>query len=390
MRSRTRRVVSASRDRRLAPRRAIESSSAAVRARVLTDDRCRAPPRAAAAEGLLRIPRNGHGGRGARGIAFRLTPPSSADEPEWRSARTPPRATRAERLDRVHAARGDVAARVTALRARQLDPQHDVIRRSGLTGRAGAAGACGRFPRSPTVSASSLVPSRLTSSRPDDERRVERLRAVEALLLGDREEELERSVLDRVVVRDGHRRRDADPVVRAERRSVGAHPVVLDATSIRPSRGSNGLSGSRSQTMSRCAWRTTVGAALAPGERGHARRRRFPPSSTRASQPASSRPREDVFARRALLLRRPRDARELEEALPDERRLEPGERSTSPLQRERGPDHEERDPEHARPRERDPLDAEPAVAVDDRGEPELRRDEERPSSRRRRCAGRRS
>ena len=32
----------------------------------------------------------------------------------------------------------------------------------------------------------------------------------------------------RVVVRDGHRRRDADAVVGAERRSVGAHPVAVD------------------------------------------------------------------------------------------------------------------------------------------------------------------
>ena len=62
-----------------------------------------------------------------------------------------------------------------------------------------------------------------------DERRVECLRSVEALLLGDREEQLERPVLDRVIVRDGHRRRDTDPVVGAERGSLGPHPVVLDA-----------------------------------------------------------------------------------------------------------------------------------------------------------------
>ena len=41
------------------------------------------------------------------------------------------------------------------------------------------------------------------------------------------------------------------------------------------------------------------------------------------------------------------------------------------------PDDEQRDPEHPRPRQRDLLDAEPAVAVDDRGERELCRDEER-------------
>ena len=41
------------------------------------------------------------------------------------------------------------------------------------------------------------------------------------------------------------------------------------------------------------------------------------------------------------------------------------------------PIHEQADPEHARPRERDPVDAEPAVPVDDRCERELRRDQER-------------
>src|SRR5512146_1083794 len=49
-----------------------------------------------------------------------------------------------------------------------------------------------------------------------DERRVECLGAVQALFLGDREEELERAMRDLRVVGGGHRRSDADPVVRAE------------------------------------------------------------------------------------------------------------------------------------------------------------------------------
>ena len=62
-----------------------------------------------------------------------------------------------------------------------------------------------------------------------DERHVECLCSIEALLLGDREEQLERPVQDRVIVRDSHRRRDPDPVVRAERSALGLYPVVLDA-----------------------------------------------------------------------------------------------------------------------------------------------------------------
>ena len=121
-----------------------------------------------------------------------------------------------------------------------------------------------------------------------DERRVERLRAVEALLLGHREEELERPVLDRGVVRDGHRRRDADAVVGAERRSLGAHPVAVDdeRRSALPA-DRTGCSGSRSQTMSRCDWRTTVGAPSRPAEAG-TRTTTLPSRPRRASKPRAA------------------------------------------------------------------------------------------------------
>ena len=187
-----------------------------------------------------------------------------------------------------------------------------------------------------------------------DERRVERLRAVEALLLGDREEELERPVLDRGVVRDGHGRRDADAVVGAERRSVGAHPVVLDdERRSAPRAGRTGCSGSRSQTMSRCDWRTTVGAPLATRRRGHAhddvalrvhaarRARAPPPTRGRARAPAlpASEGGRSASARRSAPRGAPARARRA--------------RRRSSAQRERRADDEQRDPEHARPRERD-------------------------------------
>ena len=121
-----------------------------------------------------------------------------------------------------------------------------------------------------------------------DERRVECLRSVEALLLGDREEQLERPVQDRVIVRDGHRRRDPDPVVRAERGSLGPYPVVLDANvdppfavdrtgcsdrARRPCPGATG--GRRSAPSSR------------PGDAG-TRTTTFPSASARASSPRAA------------------------------------------------------------------------------------------------------
>ena len=158
-----------------------------------------------------------------------------------------------------------------------------------------------------------------------DERRVECLRSVEALLLGDREEQLERPVQDRVVVRDGHRRRDPDPVVCAERGSLGPHPVVLDANVDPPL--------SRVERTARIALADHVQVRLEddgrrtvpPGRRRHAHDHVSLRVCARV-EPSGSRPGKDVFARRPLLLRGAGDASELEEALPEERRLEPGER----------------------------------------------------------------
>ena len=158
-----------------------------------------------------------------------------------------------------------------------------------------------------------------------DERRVECLRSVEALLLGDREEQLERPVQDRVVVRDGHRRRDADPVVRTERGSLGPYPVVLDANVDPPF--------SWIERAARIALTDHVQVRLQDDRRLRVApwRGRHPHHhvSLRVGarvQPAGSCPGQDVFARRALVLRGAGDASELEEALPEERRLEPGER----------------------------------------------------------------
>ncbi len=57
-------------------------------------------------------------------------------------------------------------------------------------------------------------------------------------------------------------------------------------TLIRPSRGSYGLDGSRSHTMSRCAWRTTVCAPSRPDEAG-IWTTTFPAASTSDAKPRS-------------------------------------------------------------------------------------------------------
>ena len=175
------------------------------------------------------------------------------------------------------------------------------------------------LPAHPTVSASSLVPSRLTRRRPDTSDGVERLRAVEPLLLRHGEEQLERAVRDLRVLDDGHRRRDADAVVRAERRAVGAHPVAVD----------DGRRSAPRADRTGCPDPARTPCPGAPGGRPSARsrgrrtrereRRRCPPRRRWSRTIALRRPGEHVRTRRLLRLRRPRDPRQLEEALPDER-----------------------------------------------------------------------
>ena len=181
--------------------------------------------------------------------------------------------------------------------------------------------------------------------RPETSDGVERLRAVEPLLLRDGEEELERPVLDLRVVGHGHRRRDADPVVGAERRAVGTHPVLLHADVDAPL--------ARIERARRIALAHDVQVRLEDDDRRSlaAGRRRnadddVPLGVDLRVERASRGPGEDVLARRSLRLRGPRDSRQLREALPEESRLErvecaqrlrvsaaPTARSTSPITR---------------------------------------------------------
>ena len=128
MRSRTRRVVSAPASS-VGDAGAISSASAVVRACVLTDDRCELRLRCGA-ERLLRIPRNGHGGTGVSRDRVAAHSAVERRKLEWRRLERRREDSR-QRLDRVHASSCDVAAGVAALRAGDLDPQRDVIRRDG-------------------------------------------------------------------------------------------------------------------------------------------------------------------------------------------------------------------------------------------------------------------
>jgi hypothetical protein len=164
-------------------------------------------------------------------------------------------------------------------------------------------------------------PVEVESNRARDERRVERLGAVEALLLRDREEELERPVLDGRVVDDGLREGDADPVVRSESRSVGAHPVVVDAD-VDPT-----LPGIERGVGIALAHHVEVGlhydrrSVVAPARRRDADD--DVPFGVRGGvEVACCGPCQHVLPRRALLLGGTSDAGQLEEALPDERRFE--------------------------------------------------------------------
>ena len=61
------------------------------------------------------------------------------------------------------------------------------------------------------------------------DRGVEGAGAVEACLLVEGEEQLQRTMLHRRIHRRRHRRSDPQPVVGAERRADGRHPVAVDA-----------------------------------------------------------------------------------------------------------------------------------------------------------------
>ena len=174
------------------------------------------------------------------------------------------------------------------------------------------------------------------------------------------------------------------PRFRCRRRSVVPSASTQSSsrtTWIRPSRGSYGLSRSRSQTMSRCAWRTTVGRGVATREAG-TRTTTFPAAST-AREPVPrfahartcARAASSCFGGRAIAVsssKRPQTSRGSSSASDAHRRsvsAAPGKRSTTPRTRSQ--------------RDGDPVDPEPAELGRSHGDRELPRDEDR--DRRDRC-----
>ena len=83
------------------------------------------------------------------------------------------------------------------------------------------------LPAHPTVRVPSSSLSRLIRVDAGQQRPVEGVRALEPDLLGDRHQQLERAVRDRLVLDQRHHRRDRDAVVGAQRRAVGGEPVAV-------------------------------------------------------------------------------------------------------------------------------------------------------------------
>ena len=199
----------------------------------------------------------------SRGIALRLTPPSSADELERRRLERR-REDAAERLDRVHATGGDVAAGVAALRARELDPQRDVSAETAARS-SGTRRNVWSLPAHPTVSASSLVPSRLTSIRPETSDASSAFAPSSPCSSETVKSSSSGPCCDRV-----DRPRPPSPPRRRSRcRRRASFPRPSPSRRRRARRFAlpadrTDSFGSRSQTMSRCDWRTTVGAPSRP------------------------------------------------------------------------------------------------------------------------------
>ena len=132
-------------------------------------------------------------------------------------------------------------------------------------------------------------------------------------------------MLDGVVVGNGERGGDADPVVGAECRSVRKHPVVLDAD-VDPALARVELTvGIALADDVQVRLEDDDGSTLAPGRRSHLHED-VALGVRPGSERPRGRPREHVVPRRPLRLRRPGDACQLGEALPEERRLEPSQR----------------------------------------------------------------
>ena len=173
------------------------------------------------------------------------------------------------------------------------------------------------LPAHPTVSRPSSSLSRLMRIEPVDERPVERVRALEPDLLGDRHQQLERPVRQRLVLDERHHRGDRDAVVGAR---ASSRPR---SASRRRGRARSGPRPGRSGSTGR-ARRPCRGAPGATTSRGAlaARRRRHADDEVAARvllelEPVLGRPRAHVLDHRLLVPRRPRDPRQRLEVRPE-------------------------------------------------------------------------
>ena len=188
-------------------------------------------------------------------------------------------------------------------------------------------------------------PVEVEEEPPFHERGVEALGSVESRFLRDREQELQRAAIDRRVLDHRQCSRDPDPVVGAERRLGRDHPVAVELDPDPPL--------ARVVGAARLTLAHDVQVRLEDDGR-----RVFPPWGRRHAhdhvagivdcrlEVTLAGPADDPLARPLLLLGRPRDARELGEALPDTGRFEPRERvggthlrstSTAPTKRKTRP-----------------------------------------------------
>ena len=134
----------------------------------------------------------------------------------------------AEHLGRVGMNAGDVNAGVPAQTAARRHRERDRVgdgRLARLLDRDRADGAAGGADRQLAV----LLTVEVEENRPGQKGGVEAARALvrTADFLVHRHQQLERTVRDRRVLGQRHHRRDADAVIRAERRPVGGQPVAV-------------------------------------------------------------------------------------------------------------------------------------------------------------------
>ena len=228
------------------------------------------------------------------------------DEPE-RHRRSASRSARPSTLIAFGGPERDARPGVSALPAADRDGKRRPHRRRVAHAEPSIRIQVSVLPAHPTVRRPSSSLSRLIRIEPVTSAGVERVRALEPDLLGDGHQQLERAV--RAATRP--RRAPSSPRSRPRRRRRASYRPPSASrrharSAMRPSVGSFGLDGSRSQTMSRCPWSTTVGAASRPGVAGtrdhdvaagvllEARNRVSRPTRERARSPA---PRDVTVAR---------------------------------------------------------------------------------------------